>query len=378
MKIYLYTLRYNPASGGGSHHALATYIRAVAKAGHTPVLTTFFSDDNSYKEKPCEMREERFHGGFIALQRRVAATMRENQDADVHVVAGPTLMWGGGMYRKHGAVPVVVNLNNYTPGMGLQRNTSLLHRYKWYVWEKLLGVRYARPIDLAILESPVVQNEYEHFGYRFKKSVILSSPADIASSSTLPSPYPNDPALFHVLFAARLVRDKGPDLFVKAAIGLPQDIHMHVIGSGGEESLLRKLIEENKLATQVHLHGWKPREELLAFFRHASLFIHPCRWPEPFGLVVVEALRAGLPIVATEDTGAAWAAGEAGVTFKKDDVDELRKHILFFYNNPAACSEYSKKALARAHFFDADVVASQYVEMLKTLASSTKKNTPFA
>ena len=378
MKIYLYTLRYNPASGGGSHHALATYIRAVAKAGHTPVLTTFFSDDNSYKEKPCEMREERFHGGFIALQRRVAATMRENQDADVHVVAGPTLMWGGGMYRKHGAVPVVVNLNNYTPGMGLQRNTSLLHRYKWYVWEKLLGVRYARPIDLAILESPVVQKEYEHFGYRFKRSVILSSPADIASSSTLPSPYPNDPALFHVLFAARLVRDKGPDLFVKAAIGLPQDIHMHVIGSGGEESLLRKLIEENKLATQVHLHGWKPREELLAFFRHASLFIHPCRWPKPFGLVVVEALRAGLPIVATEDTGAAWAAGEAGVTFKKDDVDELRKHILFFYNNPAACSEYSKKALARAHFFDADVVASQYVEMLKTLASSTKKNTPFA
>lgn len=367
MRIYIYALRFNPLSGGGSHHALATYIRAIGKAGHTPVLTTFFSDDNKYAEKSCEMREERFRGGFVALQHAVAATMREHRDADIHVIAGPTLMWGGGIYRKHGATPVVVNLNNYTPGMGLQRNTSLIHRYKWYLWEKLLGIRYARTVDLAILESPIVQKEYERFGYRFKKTVILSSPADMTSVGSLPSPYSDDPELFHVLFAARLVRDKGPDLFVKAAVGLPPNIHLHVIGSGGEESVLRKLIAENKLEERVRLHGWKSREELSAFFRHAHLFVHPCRWPEPFGLVVVEALRAGLPVVVTENTGAAWAAGDAGVTFRKGDVAELRKHILFFYNNPDARSEYAKKARTRAHDFEPEVIGRTFVTALESL-----------
>ncbi len=367
MRIHLHALRYNPVSGGGSHHALATYIRAIGKAGHTPVLTTFFSDDNNYKEKPCEMHEECFRGGFIALQYHVAKTMHEARDTDVHIIAGPTLMWGGGIYRRHGATPVVVNLNNYTPGMGLQRNTSTLHRYKWYIWEKLIGIRNARTIDLAILESPIVQKEYERFGYHFKKSVVLSSPVDMASTNRLPSPYSNDPALFHVLFAARLIADKGPDIFVKAAVGLPESVHMHVIGSGDEEPTLRKFIEKNNLQKQVHLHGWKTREELLAFFRHAHLFVHPCRWPEPFGLVVVEALRVGLPVVATEETGASWAAGEAGITFKKDDVAELQKHILFFYNNPDTRIEYGKRAIARARLFDAEAVSAQYVDILESL-----------
>ncbi len=369
MRIHIYALRFNPASGGGSHHALTTYIQAILKAGHTPILTTFFSDDNNYKEKPCEMREEHFRGGFVALQHRSAAVMRENKDADVHIVAGPTLMWGGGIYRKHGDTPAVVNLNNYTPGMGLQRNTSLLHRYKWYVWEKLIGIQYAKTIDLAILESPIVQKEYERFGYRFKKSIIISSPVDRASGDNLLSPYQNDSALFHVLFVARLVADKGPDIFVKATIGLPKDIHMHVIGSGGEETALRKLIEENKLEKQAHLHGWKSREELSAFFQHAHLFVHPCRWPEPFGLVVVEALRAGLPVIATEETGAAWAAGEAGITFKKNDVAALQKHILFFYNNPDARSDYSKKSLLRARDFDPEIVSRKFITALESLTT---------
>lgn len=371
MRVYIYTLRYNPISGGGSHHALGTAVRAMRAAGHSVVLTTFFSNDNDYREEPCEMHEEHFEGGFIALQHRVARVMDENNDADMHVIYGPTLMWGAGMYAGNGAVPVAVTLNNYTPGMGLQSGTSRLHSYKWYLWEKLMGTRYTRKITLATFSSSVIQEQYECFGYRFKKSVVIpDSTEPLPRETTRPSPFPNDPTLFHALFIGRLVAEKGADVFIKAAVGLPSNIHLHVIGSGADEQTLRAFVEKNDLGGQVHLHGRKSREELVAFYRHAHLFVHPCRWPEPFGLVVAEALRWGLPVVATENTGAAWIAGNAGMTIKKGNSDELREKILFFSNDPDARAEYGKRALERARLFDADVISRQFVAELESLAKN--------
>jgi len=385
VKIYIYTLRFNLKTGGGSHHALAANIRSMREAGHIPILTTFHSSDNAYSERPCEMREENFGGGFISLQHHVAKRMLESADANVHLIFGPTLMWAGGIYKRNGgAVPVVVSLNNYTPGMGLQstamqsakkseiflRIRKGIHRAKWYVWEKLIGIKYARAIDRAVFDSPIVEKNYADFGYRFKEGGITI--ADPAPKLPVPqkykSPYPSDPSLFHVLFAARLIYDKGPDNCVKAAIGLPENIHMHLIGSGSDESSLRKLIHENGLEKRVHLHGWKSRAELSAYFQHAHLFVHPCRWPEPFGLVIPEALSFGLPVVVTENTGAAWAAGNAGITFKKDDVEEFRKHILYFYKNPLARAEYLERALVRSRELDPEAISRQFVKNLESVA----------
>ncbi len=148
MRIYIYTLRFNPKTGGGSHHSLEIFIRALIAGGHTPVLTTFASDDNNYAQKPCETREENVKDGFIELQHHIAKLMNKNSDADVHHLYGPTVMWAGGIYKKNGGkVPVVVSLNNYTPGMGLNRTSPLsgglmrniltsarnrLHSLKWY------------------------------------------------------------------------------------------------------------------------------------------------------------------------------------------------------------------------------------------------------
>ncbi|MEK9153854.1 MAG: hypothetical protein AAB798_00105, partial [Patescibacteria group bacterium] len=66
---------------------------------------------------------------------------------------------------------------------------------------------------------------------------------------------------------------------------------------------------------------------------------------------------------------AAWAAGEAGITFKKNDVAALQKHILFFYNNPDARSDYSKKSLLRARDFDPEIVSRKFITALESLTT---------
>ncbi|OGG69216.1 hypothetical protein A3F27_01585 [Candidatus Kaiserbacteria bacterium RIFCSPHIGHO2_12_FULL_53_13] len=386
MRVHIYTLRFNPVFGGGSHHTLEIYIRALSESGHTPILTTFFSGDNNYKHKPCEIREENFDGGFIALQRHIAHRMRENTDADVHFLYSSYILWAGGMYKyKGGTTPVVASINNYTPGMRLHGTTppsdgsvrnllirvrNRVHIAKLYLWEKLVGIQFVRKIDLLFFDSRLIQERYERFGYHAHSSDVVPAPIDPIPDTQLPSPFPDDKGVFRAVYAGRLTTDKGPDLLVKAAVKLPDAVHMHIIGSGNEEKPLRDFIQNHGLEKRVFLHGWKDREELYNFYRHSHVFIHPCRWPEPFGRVVAEALMCGLPVIATENSGPSWAAGDAGLTFRKNDVEGLVERILFFFNAPNERAAYSKKALVRARVFDSEVVSRQFLTDIESLVKS--------
>ena len=287
------------------------------------------------------------------------------------------------MYASEGGkVPVVASIYNYTTGMGLHRMPPVtggtlshlvgrmrhtIHRVKWYGWEKTFGIRYVAAIDRVFFDSPVVLEQYRRFGYYFREAVVIPAPVEkIEVPVDFPSPYPADPEAFHILFAGRLIKDKGPDLLVKAATLLPHNIHVHLIGSGNEETSLRKIIRDNGLEEHVHLHGWKTPEKLPAFYQHAHLFVHPVRWPEPFGLTASMALGFGLPVITMEGVD---AAGDAGITFKKDNVTDLAKCILFFYNNPEKRAAYAKKAFVRACIFDADVVSRQFVTNLESISA---------
>ncbi|MDO8552932.1 MAG: glycosyltransferase family 4 protein [bacterium] len=385
MRVYIYTLRYNTVSGGGSHHSLEIFIRALITQGHIPILTTFSSDDNNYAQKPCEMREENFSGGFLALQRHIAKMMSENADADIHHLYGPTVMWAGGIYKQRGGTaPVVASINNYAPGMGFTspppfsgniltrlfgRARHRIHTIKWYLWQKLIGIPLMRSVDLLFFDSPTIKECFERFGYRARSSIVLPAPIERVTNKEAPTPFGNDTKSFRVIFAGRLIADKGPDLIVKAALQLPNAIHIHIIGRGNEEERLKDFIRDNGLTERVFLHGWKSREELLGFYKNAHVFVHPSRWPDPFSRVVADALGCGLPIISTENTAPAWVAGDAGMTFPKEDIAGLVKCILFFFNNPNERNAYAKRAVERVRVFDADVVSRQFVENLESLAN---------
>lgn len=386
MRIYIYTLRFNPKTGGGSHHSLKIFIRALVSHGHTPILTTFSSDDNNYGNKPCEMREERFAGGFLALQRHIAGLMSENTDADIHHLYGPTVMWAGGMYKKKGGMtPVVVSINNYAPGMGLNRAPPFtgkwfarikdrvrrkIHTIKWYLWEKLIGIRLAQKIDYFYFDSPVIQEQYRRFGYSARSSLVLPAPMEKMPGDALPAPFYRDKDTFHVVFAGRLIADKGPDLLAKAVLQLPKEIHVHFVGSGNEEPSLKEFVRKNDLAGRVFFYGWRELSGLFGFYRNADVFVQPSRWPEPFGRTAADAMACGLPVIASENSGPAWVAGDGGITFKKGSVNDLARCILFFFSNPKERTAYAKRAIARARVFDADTISRQFIANLESLANN--------
>jgi glycosyltransferase involved in cell wall biosynthesis len=124
----------------------------------------------------------------------------------------------------------------------------------------------------------------------------------------------------HFLWTQRLVSYKRPELVAEAFRGLPYRLTM--VGVGPLEARLRAGLPEN-----VELRGWIPREELRGLFARASGFVHVAE--EDFGIATVEALAAGLPVVALGAGGARDIVrpGVDGILIDEAELEPLRTAI---------------------------------------------------
>ena len=124
-------------------------------------------------------------------------------------------------------------------------------------------------------------------------------------------PPPRSPARVPpvVLFIGRMLREKGPDLLVRAAIDLKKagtPIRLRLVGSQNFnaadeltdfEQQLRSLARE--LEDLVEFLPFRSRGEVIREYQSADVACVPSRWNEPFGLVVLEAMACALPVVAS-------------------------------------------------------------------------------
>jgi glycosyltransferase involved in cell wall biosynthesis len=99
-----------------------------------------------------------------------------------------------------------------------------------------------------------------------------------------------------LLSVSRLSRQKGVDVAIRALPALPGDTVLVVLGEGPDRPLLEGLARELGVERRVFLLGRVP--DVAAWLERATLYVHPARW-EGFGLAVLEAMLAGLPVVAS-------------------------------------------------------------------------------
>lgn len=369
MKIHFFSLSFNPVSGGGSHHTLEYILTQLHKRGHDVTLTTIFSDNNKLRTQPeFTIIEKRIGGKFLDLQKQVG-NLLSAASADVLCLYGPALLWAGGLYKQQGGnTPVVVYLNNYTPGMNLAHReysesrgvekmkkqiADTIYTTKCYVWEKTIGRSLVKKIDAVVSDSPIVKNIYENFGYRAQRSFVCPEFIDVVThgNTTSTPPFTKKDGELHVLYAGRLTHDKGVDILVKAStLSTHQKIVVHIVGKGPQKKYLEALAQQ---APNIHFYDWVDQATMRDFYTHADVFVHPCRWPEPFGRTIVEAMMCGLPIVTTSHSGSAWVAGEAGYILQDTRVDTLAQ-MLDKISREGVRSLEAKRIFAkkRASFFE--------------------------
>ena len=143
---------------------------------------------------------------------------------------------------------------------------------------------------------------------------------------------------------ARLTEQKGIDVAIRALAALPDDVVLVVLGEGPERAALQRLAGELEVEARVFLLGRVP--DVAAWLRRAIVLVHPARW-EGFGLGVLEAMLAGLPVVATDVSALPELVvdGETGLLVSPDDVQALVRAVEQALEQP----QLGSAGLARAH-----------------------------
>jgi glycosyltransferase involved in cell wall biosynthesis len=124
-----------------------------------------------------------------------------------------------------------------------------------------------------------------------------------------------------ILFVGRLDKQKGVDVLLRAVDDLQDKVCLRVIGAG-----VNNHKHENHVPANVEMLGWQPQNVINAQMKLCDVLVMPSRW-EGFGLVAIEAMRCGKPVVATRVGGLASIVVDhvTGRLVEKDDVQGLIK-----------------------------------------------------
>ncbi|MFO0585626.1 MAG: glycosyltransferase family 4 protein [Anaeromyxobacter sp.] len=158
---------------------------------------------------------------------------------------------------------------------------------------------------------------------------------------------PDDPAAPRVLFVGRYGEQrKGFAVLLDAAARLLQRgraIEVHVVGDGPEERFAARA-----RGLDVVFHGRVTDAELSEHYRTADVFCAPSLGGESFGMVLVEAMAAGCPVVASDLPGYAEAARGAALLAARGDAQALAAALERALSDPGLRQRLSARGLARA------------------------------
>ncbi|WP_271969001.1 glycosyltransferase, partial [Halorubrum ezzemoulense] len=125
------------------------------------------------------------------------------------------------------------------------------------------------------------------------------------TSFDVPEHTSENPNGTQLLYVGYLRDSKGVRYLVDAMGHLPQSFELTIVGDGPELNTLRDRAGESSAADRITLTGSVPYEDVTHAYTSADVFVHPGVWPEPFGRTILEAMQAGLPVVATNVGGPA-------------------------------------------------------------------------
>ncbi len=250
-------------------------------------------------------------------------------------------------------IPLVVS-THYHPA---DRAEPPLKRGLLRLQDHLFGMTAYRKASALVVESAFEARQVSEFAPGRKIRVIppgldldpwehLPSSEAARQRTGLPSRY--------LLFAGRLARNKGLPFLLEGFSRLPpsQRIPLVLVGRDwGMGPALRKEARERGLEKEVIFLGERPDpEEYRATFAGAEAFVLPSEY-EAFGLVLLEAMAAGLPIVATRVGGVPDAVGEDALLVPYGEPDALAAALSELLGDPGRRRRLADRARERVRAF---------------------------
>jgi glycosyltransferase involved in cell wall biosynthesis len=262
-------------------------------------------------------------------------------------------------HRKFGAACVALYLPRRCGGLNVARIPG---QYLWAREQQALFDRYSA----LVVASAHMKAEFVNNGADRRR--VHVNPLFV-SGTRLPRE-PGDEIPPSVVFLGRMTRLKGGDLLVRAValasarLGTP--VHLTVVGDGPERVTLERLASHLNVAATFT--GWQNGEERWRWIQRASLLAVPSVWPEPFGLVGLEAAVLGVPAIAFDVGGIReWLTpGENGYLIPGDPprASAFADGLVTAFREPVTLRAMGEKAWSIARCLSLDRHLDQLEEIL--------------
>ena len=206
-------------------------------------------------------------------------------------------------------------------------------------WRLRLGYRAYRPFEQALLKRArvIIATSQSYLDastalapWRSKVVVIALGIDEVSMPAARHELWPTGNGL-RLLAVGRLSHYKGFDVLIDA-LAKTRDARLVLVGKGERAEQLRARAAERNVAERIHFAGGLDETGLLAAYAAADAFVLPSlNRGEAFGLVLLEAMRARLPVIASaivgSGVGEVVADGETGLLVQPHDVDALANAI---------------------------------------------------
>jgi glycosyltransferase involved in cell wall biosynthesis len=346
-------LPYREAFSPGSAGAVALLVRGLAgwRGGFAPVVIGPPPPTPAFPGLPFRPARATWWPPVNAARRyghAVARLLAEAPPALVEVHNRPELALF--LAARFPRIPVALFLHNDPQGMRAARSAA----------ER--GHLLARLALVATASCYLRDRLLEGVPAPARAPAVLHNWLDLGTVP--PSPAERTPV---ILFAGRVVRDKGAESFVDAcALALPHlpgwraaMIGADRFGPNSPETPWLAALRPRAAAAGVAMLGYRPHAEVLAAMAEAAIVVVPSRWPEPFGLTALEAMACGASLLCAPRGGLPEVFAGAGIAIDPDDPAAIAAAIRALAADPARIAATGAAGRARAAQFALPLAAAR-------------------
>ena len=255
----------------------------------------------------------------------------------------------------------------------LHLHNNLLHsqsKYHEVIFKSLIKIltvsNYVKDQVATIQPSDKIETIYNGI------DVKAFSPQKTNAVSRQSMGFSNDD--FVIVYSGRINQEKGVSELIDTMLQLKDDtpVKLMILGSSffhdatDENDFIHHLkIKSEVIKDKIVFTGFIPYQQVPAYLHLADMAALPSMWDEPFGLTVVEAMAAGLPLVTTRSGGIPEICeGVATIVDRDDVVNNLAAAITDLYQHPEKRRQMSTASLERAKLFDKETYSKNFFAAL--------------
>jgi glycosyltransferase involved in cell wall biosynthesis len=224
---------------------------------------------------------------------------------------------------------------------------------------------YANKADYIIAPSPAVVDLFPSYGIT-KPAEILPTPVDLEQFRPRDLPPLSDPNRVRLIYVGRLAKEKNVEFLLRAfqqAAAQEPRLELLVVGGGPSLDDLKKYAADLGIDHKVTFTGMVPFSQVVDELNQADLFVFAST-TETQGLVVLEAMAAGLPLVLVESKALLYFIhpGEDCVVVREDEAD-MAAAILALIRDPDRLRAMGRAARKNAENYSIPALTSKLLDV---------------